>query len=331
MLSDYDIQFVLKELPKIELSYEKIVHKKVHNAYFIFAIPEGKKHLAWFSTYKNKNVCYLLQIAENKKICHVSFAFTSFTSSLSHGTLLYGTYFTHLKFKTPFFSVEDILCYKGSLVNTFSNLEKLTLCKFIFDNEINQTAFIKKQLMFGLPIIYNNQNNNDINIVQIADTLPYKIKYLQYRFNHKFNEVYNVNIQNFKQKEDYRFQKITITEAVFKVMPDIQNDIYTLFVYNKDNNSKDNINEKYDTAFIPDYKTSVLMNRLFRKIKENDNLDALEESDDENEFENERIDKFVFLDKSHNMYCIFNFKFKKWVPIRLANKGEYVVSKQQLF
>ena len=38
-------------------------------------------------------------------------------------------------------------------------------------------------------------------------------------------------------------------------------------------------------AAIPDYKTSVLLNKVFRNIKENDNLDALEESDNEDEFE----------------------------------------------
>ena len=31
MLTDADIQSVLKELPKVELSYEKTVHKKVHD------------------------------------------------------------------------------------------------------------------------------------------------------------------------------------------------------------------------------------------------------------------------------------------------------------
>ena len=36
------------------------------------------------------------------------------------------------------------------------------------------------------------------------------------------------------------------------------------------------------------------MNSLFRTIKENENLDSLEESDDEEEFENSNVDKFVF-------------------------------------
>ena len=39
------------------------------------------------------------------------------------------------------------------------------------------------------------------------------------------------------------------------------------------------------------------MNSLFRNIKENRNLDLLEESDDEEEFENTSLDKFVDLDK----------------------------------
>ena len=35
------------------------------------------------------------------------------------------------------------------------------------------------------------------------------------------------------------------------------------------------------------------MNKLFRNIKENNNLDLLEESDSEDEFENIQLDKYV--------------------------------------
>ena len=103
-------------------------------------------------------------------------------------------------------------------------------------------------------------------------------------------------------------------KAIFKVSPQIQCDIYNLFVY------KDGKEEFYDIAFIPNYNTSVLMNKLFRNIKENQNLDALEESDDEVEFENENEDKYVFLDRSFKMNCQYNHKFKKWVPVSLAPK-----------
>ena len=116
-----------------------------------------------------------------------------------------------------------------------------------------------------------------------------------------------------------------IKHAIFKITPDIQNDIYFLHIYN---NGK---YEYYDIAYIPDYKTSVFMNKLFRNIKENNNLDLLEESDDESEFENNKVDKFVYLDKSFKMNCIFNNKFKKWVPFSVAQKNDKVIQKNQLF
>ena len=95
-------------------------------------------------------------------------------------------------------------------------------------------------------------------------------------------------------------------EAVFIVKPEIQNDIYSLY-YEDDT--------FFTTAYIPDYATSVMMNKLFRVIKENNNLDALEESDDEEEFQDEKPDRFVHLNKSYKMVCAFNYKFKKWYPV----------------
>lgn len=101
-----------------------------------------------------------------------------------------------------------------------------------------------------------------------------------------------------------------VKESVFTLKPDIQNDIYHLY---------EEGDKYHSVALIPDYKTSVMMNKLFRNIKENTNLDTLEESDDEDEFENDRDDQFVFLDKSYKMVCAYNHKFKKWTPVRLVS------------
>ena len=101
---------------------------------------------------------------------------------------------------------------------------------------------------------------------------------------------------------------------VFFIKPDLQNDIY--YLYQTSTTNFDVISK--EIAHIPDYKTSVLMNKLFRNIKENSNLDSLEESDEEEEFENIQIDKFVDLNKIIKMRCIFNYKFKKWVPVSIV-------------
>jgi hypothetical protein len=111
-----------------------------------------------------------------------------------------------------------------------------------------------------------------------------------------------------------------IKNAIFIVKPEIQNDIYNLYIY------KNGTEEYYDIACIQEYTTSVMMNRLFRNIKENQNLDALEESDDETEFQNEKEDKFVFLDKSFKMHCTYNVKFKKWTPVSVAARNERVTT-----
>ena len=71
------------------------------------------------------------------------------------------------------------------------------------------------------------------------------------------------------------------------------------------------------------------MNNIFRKIKENINLDALEESDDEEEFENMNEDKFVDLNICVKMECIFNKKFNKFVPIKIIENGK-VCNKREL-
>jgi hypothetical protein len=122
----------------------------------------------------------------------------------------------------------------------------------------------------------------------------------------KYNEKPSVYIEPIKQKatsnEIYK---------TFFIKPDLQNDIY--YLYQNSATNFDVISK--EIAHIPDYKTSVLMNKLFRNIKENSNLDSLEESDEEDEFENIQIDKFVDLNKIIKMRCIFNYKFKKWVPV----------------
>ena len=117
----------------------------------------------------------------------------------------------------------------------------------------------------------------------------------------------------------------SLKSAVFKVTADLEPDIYNLLA-DRGNGEY----EFYDVASVPTYTTSVMLNKLFRKIKENDNLDALEESDDETEFENTNEDKFVYLDRSFNIRCTYNHRFKKWVPISLANSSDTVIHWSQL-
>jgi hypothetical protein len=136
--------------------------------------------------------------------------------------------------------------------------------------------------------------------------------------NNSNNNSNNTEIEN-KSKNDNIIMTVkqkTQSNDIYKnffIKPDLQNDIYYLYQLNATN--FDAISK--EIAHIPDYKTSVFMNKIFRNIKENNNLDSLEESDEEEEFENIQIDKFVDLNKIIKMRCIFNYKFKKWVPVSI--------------
>jgi hypothetical protein len=324
-LSETDQKEFLNNFPNLELSYETFVHKKVYNSNFVLAIPDGRKYFAWFTTFKTQNVCIILEISDKKKICRMEIVNACFSDQLSYGTIFYGTVFKSKNVK--FFCTEDIYYYKGKNISSYSFIDKMNIFNIIYSSELEQKYYFEKSIIFGLPIMSNLFQN----IIGTVELLPYKIKYIQFRNAIGCSKIYNM-VYTKENTFNRSTQFINSTnkpeikrEIIFKIKPDIQNDIYHLHYY--DNNSLDNI---FDVAYIPDYKTSVMMNKLFRNIKENVNLDALEESDDEAEFEDDRPDKFVFLDRSYNMVCVYNNKFKRWVPIRLAQKGDKVISKKEL-
>jgi hypothetical protein len=366
MFKDDEIDSILSDFPKFELSYETMTHKKVFNHNVILAIPEGNKCFAWFTTYKDDNVCFILDISENNKIKNISIGLTSFNDKLTfggYGSIFYGTTFKYNG--VTCFCIEDMYYYKGNNYSSKSFVSRLNTLKNILQNDLSQKALTNNYIIFGLPLM----NPDLLTLLKEIDLLPYKISQLKYRwfetkkimcsdyykpgpkygirpddtiipsdFNNKYKNTHqlNTNQVDVKQIETKQIEakqtntrindKINerhtkqLSNAIFKITPDIQSDIYNLFVY------KDGKEEFYDYAFISDYETSVLMNKLFRNIKENNNLDALEESDDEDDFENNKIDKYVYLDRSAIMNCKFNYKFKKWMPISLAAQKDRIVS-----
>ncbi len=312
---------ILRGFPNIKLSYENVAHKKVYDSDFMMTIPEGKRCFAWFSVYKNQDVCFILEIETDRGISSIKIVNACFNEELCYGsgTILYGTIFFNNNKKI--FNVQDLFYYRGKPIE--KTQDKFAIYEHLFTRDIKQIVYNRNFVLFGLPLVSKNFSE----LLQKIELLPYPVQYIQYRYFNK-SEIYNVkytkpNSQYVSRLDQGRNQKdFRQREVVFKVMAELQNDIYNLYAYSKTAGDSFYF---YDIAYIPDYKTSVMMNKLFRKIKENQNLDALEESDSEEEFENERLDKFVFLEKTYFMVCLFNNKFKKWVPLRLANKNEKLV------
>lgn len=380
MLTTEEKENILAEFPKnIKLSYENIVHKKVSNYQFVSAIPQGKKAFAWFTKdTKEKPVCYLLELqGKQKQITEIRIVNTCFDSSLSYGTIFYGTIFHHQK--QSFYSIEDLFYYQGQKIQNESWNQKLSYLKKIMDKQIKQVAYNPHFVIFGLPLMETDYDE----LMKKIEQLPYRVYSVHFRNDHFlsslstfeksriqgrygeqqkpqvsysldqpfYNEVKNEvkpKFTTFEKKYNLgrnevvkQVSKITNcvhsslksnynksflrNEVIFKIRPDLQNDIYHLYCSNEKGEEI-----YHDVAYIPDYKTSLLMNRLFRKIKENENLDALEESDDEEEFENEKEDRFVYLDREYNMICNYHYKFKKWVPLRMSPPGSKISKSKDL-
>lgn len=293
----------------IKLSYENISHKKVSKFDFVMAIPEGKKCFVWFSSYSNNDECILLEATNLSIIKKIKVNFNKDFLN-EKGTIFYGTTFYYNN--KLFFTIEDICYYKGENIVNKKYIEKLKFFRNIFNN--NMFYNNNNDIIFGLPIIEEDINKLFINI----RNLYYKISHIQYRYYFQYGGD-SIECIPFRQPYNYTNNNNQLNkpkQLIFKVKADIQNDIYHLY------NFKDNTEQFFDIAYIPDYKTSVMMNNLFRTIKENNNLDALEESDDEDEFENENIDKFVNLNMHYYIWCEYNYIFKKWTPIKVSTEKE---------
>jgi len=296
-----DIPSFNARFPRYELSYE-ITHNKVSPLYDVYvAIPQGKKYIAWFSFYKDKDVCYLIELNREKRIVKITYNPCDHAQS---GTLVYGSY-------DSTFMIEDILLYKDISLHNITFDRKIG---FLYDFFVqNPDPMFKLSAMWLIP-----------PPPDVIASLPYAMHHLQHRSLHHITPYLNIKIDvpdviRVNSQEYIKPKYIDISKkqykcpTVFQITADLQTDIYHLFTYGK---QKTLI--YYNVACIPDYKTSVHMNGIFRNIKENKNLDYIEESDDDDDFQNVNYDKYVNLQKTVNMECVFNYKFKKWIPLTIS-------------
>jgi hypothetical protein len=325
---------VMNRFPKFELSYETISHKKVPPSYQVcLAIPHGKKAFIWFTFFRNEDVCFVMELGKDKKITRIKMIANKVSMKLALGTVLYGTMYEdpQIESKVIQFLIEDAFFHEGIPLKKLTFGEKLGFVEaFLQNNTVDN-------IRFSLPVMWKRGSEEDNEIpASINKTMSHSIHHIQHRTLNSISPYLNV-LTNRKIGSapivepvsdlfippaipQYDFSKPQYKmSAVFEVKADLQFDIYHLYAYG----------EKckkiyYGLAYIPNYKTSVFMNGLFRNIRENKNLDAIEESDDEEDFQDSRIDKYVDLKKTVFIECVFSQKFKRWVPKTVIKKGPIV-------
>lgn len=367
-LTSNQIDDVMRRFPSFELSYETMSHKKVSLTDYptCLAIPYGKKAFLWFTFFHDQNVCFLMELGREKRVSTIQILSSIVPTDIALGTLLYGTICDNSKTSIGtgpnidacngtsvdgfiHFVIEDILFSKGIPLAKITFGEKLGFLDSLFCDFLSKTPYLNtKQLCVALPVLWHSANHPAFYLSRI----PYTTHHFQYRSLNTILPHINVQTISADQYSDclpsgpsaklgqpqcsiaplfippplprYDFSKPQYKQnTLFEVKADLQNDIYHLYAYGR---SSERV--YYGLAYIPNYNKSVFMNGLFRNIKENRNLDYIEESDDEDDFQDMRTDKYVDLAKTLLMECVFHYKFKRWVPLRVfqergGKEGDY--------
>jgi hypothetical protein len=249
------------------------------------------------------------------------------------GTILYGT---HLVDKKRF-SVENVHYFRGMKQE---NDGSMTRFLDFFESLKKSKTAPTLPFQFFMPIMHASFADafNDANRIK-----TYEVYSIQHRFLKRDCTEYKNLLFHLAQPEPQaqqpqpQAQPANVKLAFFPnqahskplskphvrtfyVKADIQNDIYYVL-----HALDEPITQNTMIAHIPNYKTSVMMNSIFRNIKENRNLDALEESDDEDEISDpnnpnnpnnpDKCSSLVNLDKCVKMECTFNARFKRWHPV----------------
>jgi hypothetical protein len=308
--------------PNVPVCIEAILENPMENITICMAIPFGVKGLVWFS----EEYCYILTLSKDGK----SFDNVTMDNTFSYtniGTVLYGTVYEdpQVDSKVIQFIIEDAFFLEGIPLKRLTFGEKLGFVEAFLQNNLVENV------RFSLPVMWKRGLEEDNEIpISINKIMSHHIQhrtlntispYLNVLMGRKIGStpiletLSELFIPPAVPRCDFSKPQYKIS-AIFEVKADLQYDIYHLYAYG----------EKckkiyYGLAYIPNYKTSVFMNGLFRKIRENANLDAIEESDDEDDFQDSRIDKYVDLKKTVSIECVFNQKFKRWTPVRTVKMG----------
>lgn len=344
------MEHLLRRFPNNEarLAYETTVPttKQISKTDYdiCFAIPYGKKAFLWHTFDGDRKVAVLIEINRENVFGLVTFLSEGSnnpekTRDFELGTIVSGVIYEEeekeIDERHKVFVVDDIHMYRGHQLARKTFREK---SGYLFDFLQNQ----RYDIPIVLPVFWNTNAESLHTKVEI----PYTVRHYQYRSSSRilphlcmsiikkpgslpvpvvrpppsFLESENSSqsqshslVRRFQMNWRFDFSKPAYRKtAFFYVRADTMFDVYFLGAL------QENTIVYCQNALVLNYKTSVFLNGVFRDIRENANIDAIEESDDESDFEDVRENKYVDLEKEVVMECSFHYKFRKWMPFRVA-------------
>ena len=273
------------------------------------------------------------------------------------GTVLYGTLLMYDSPETcqqQLFAIENIHVYENQNVDSFTVIQKDGLMyKLLSSTKDRYTSIetysgclqarLQSRVLFGVAVKYSSYSET-LKAVNTPSIIPYPVYAIQGRFKNQTDNKYYQNCQTcqsrpptqqLEQSHHRKFTTQSFTQSsmqqqvsvatttaststkIFMVKAEPRVDTYRLRC------PETNVVE-IEPAHVGDYKTSVFLNSIFRNVKENLSLDAAEESEDEESFqssqEKQEMGFIRYSDIEKAMVCSYNYKFKRWVPLRLESE-----------
>jgi hypothetical protein len=288
ILSVQDKNDIISRFPYKYITHDRVLYNNALPDIYIM-IPSGIKGCLWFSMYNNQPIMYELYLTNACKIYDVvpHFFVGDHTLCRGKGTICSG--YSFAVNKKRYVTLLDIMMLCGNtLVN--ERFETRMEHMLTFFNLIQRDS-MRNTCMIGM-----------VDVVFNKDDIPEFVSSLKYKVSCVLTGKLNQGKMTYMSKEKIVSRK----QCIFNVKADYSSDIYELYC----NDCKD----VYAIAGIQTIKTSIMMNTIFRNIRENANLDLLEESDEE-------TDDYLLDNISPNMVCIYNNKINKWVPSHIVDNS----------
>lgn len=247
-------------------------------------IPRGRKVALWYIYFRDTPVSILVDLDWKSKPTDFTLVLSSFQEELAYGTILSGILFeeagkqmfccTHVNMLSGQWKVRSLSVQYDSLYRIMHTMIRL-------DTQLPGIIVCVPKMVFNSEHIDDavQRSKVPIHCIRVCNTMS--------------NQIVGTYRQSINQS----------ARAIVLVKPEVEEDIYSLW-------SKTMIGY----AVVPDYKTSILLNSIFRDVKENDNLDLLEESDSEEEFENTDEDRFIKYKDGFTMRVEYVPRFNGWKP-----------------
>ena len=255
-------------------------------------VPKGIRMYLWFTHLDGVPVCLALVLNRDRSISRGHLVNCIYDKCLSLGTIASGIMLQ--KQNRLVFCIQYVELWLNR--NTQRGFEEqIAVQKALLDKTVSMSSI--PALMLSIPDMVINKEL----IKNSIDSAKFQVHGVRV-INREANRIIGT----------YQCVQTSEKKVRLLVKPEIAEDTYTLY------------SDQYEgTAIIPSYSKSVEMNKQFRNIKENQNLDALEESDDEEEFEDVSEDRFL---KHKNGLCMsleWNERHNGWVPLEVSKGVPY--------